>query len=365
MSTMPSRQPRPLSVRRLRRWARARTGTLRSQTALILLVALSTVVGASMVLLPSAISIPTVTVPMVLGSLFLGPRVLPWFIVYLLLWLTAAVPVLPQINGRAVTGVLMLFLTGLIIMMTSFRRTRLGVAGARGESMLVELSDRILSLGELPELPAPWSAEVAIRSSGGTRFAGDFVVAALSDPDRLDLAMVDVSGKGEQAGTRALLLAGAMGGLVSAVDPVDFLPSANAYLAGHPWQDGFATAVQLSLDLQSGVFRVWSAGHPPALHWVAGSGRWLPLASEGPLLGLVPDADFDGVSGTLRTGDALMLYTDGMVETRRGDIGMGIDKMLGQADQLLRGRFEGGAALLADELGSPDDDRALLLVWRR
>jgi serine phosphatase RsbU (regulator of sigma subunit) len=239
------------------------------------------------------------------------------------------------------------------------------VAGARGESMLVELSDRILSLGELPDLPAPWAAEVAIRSSGGTRFAGDFVVAGGSDPNRLDLAVVDVSGKGEQAGTRALLLAGAMGGLVSAVDPVDFLPAANAYLAGHPWPDGFATAVQLSLDLRSGVFRVWSAGHPPALHWVAGSGRWLPLASEGPLLGLIPDADFVGVTGTLRSGDALMFYTDGMVETRRGDIGMGIDKMLGQADQLLRGRFEGGAALLADELGSPDDDRALLLVWRR
>ena len=37
----------------------------------------------------------------------------------------------------------------------------------------------------------------------------------------------------------------------------------------------------------------------------------------------------------------MMMYTDGMVETRDRDIGLGIDRMLGQADQLLRGRVRG------------------------
>ena len=203
-----------------------------------------------------------------------------------------------------------------------------------------------------------------IRSAGGTRFAGDFFVVGDVETGRLDVTVVDVSGKGDRAGTRALLLAGAMGGLVTAVEPGEFLPAANAYLINHPWQDGFATAVHLSLDLTTGDFRIWTAGHPPALHWRAGAGRWTPLESEGPMLGLIPEADFLHAGGVLRSGDALMLYTDGMVETRRADIGIGIDRLIGQADRRLRSNFEGGAATLVDSIGNRSDDRALLLLWR-
>ena len=58
------------------------------------------------------------------------------------------------------------------------------------------------------------------------------------------------------------------------------------------------------------------------------------------------------MAGAAGHGDALLLYTDGMVETATRDIGLGIDRMLGQAERLLRGRFEGGAARLVDALGS-------------
>src|SRR5262249_5061824 len=172
----------------------------------------------------------------------------------------------------------------------------------------------------LPARPPPWHAESVIRSAGGTRYAGDFLVVGDTDSGRLDVSVVDVSGKGDRAGTRALLLAGAMGGLVTALEPAEFLPATHAYLLNHPWQDGFATAVHLSIDPQTGAFPIWTAGHPPALHWRAGSGRWTPLESEGPMLGLIQDADFLPSGGVLRSGDALILYTDGMVETRHADI---------------------------------------------
>ena len=63
-------------------------------------------------------------------------------------------------------------------------------------------------------------------------------------------------------------------------------------------------------------------------------------------------------------GDAILLYTDGLVESRGRDISSGIDKMIGQAERVLRGDFRNGAARLIDTLGSADDDRALLLVHR-
>ena len=95
------------------------------------------------------------------------------------------------------------------------------------------------------------------------------------------------------------------------------------------------------------------------------SGRWEVVETEGPVLGLIDGAVFTATSGQMRSGDALLLYTDGMVESRTRDISLGIDKMLGQFERLLRGEFEGGAARLVEALGSRNDDAALLLVHRR
>lgn len=203
-----------------------------------------------------------------------------------------------------------------------------------------------------------------LRSAGGTAFAGDFVVAACAD-GRLDVAVVDVSGKGESAGTRALLLSGALGGLIAAVPHERFMTAANDFLLRQEWDEGFATAVHLSVDLTTGSFAVRTAGHPPAAHFSSGSGRWSVLESSGPLLGLIDEAEFEPVVGQLAHGDALLLYTDGLVETPGRDIMLGIDRLLGQAERLLHGGMEGGAERLIETLGSRNDDRALLLVHRR
>jgi hypothetical protein len=306
----------------------------------------------------------TLLVPLVVSSLMLGPRQLPWFVVFVLLVLAVVVPTQDEISVRVALTVVIMFGLGFVVLLSSFRRSRLGVAGIQGEMMFVDLRDRILRQGGIPALPEGWYAAAELRSAGGTPFAGDFVVASRVD-GRLEVAVVDVSGKGQGAGTRALLLSGAIGGLLSALPPSEFLAGANRFLLQQDWDEGFATAIHLSLNLATGHYDLRSAGHPPAALRHAGSGRWEVIETEGPVLGLVEGATFEAVSGQMRHGDALLLYTDGMVETRTRDIGLGIDRMLGQAERLLRGHFEGGAARLIDSLGSRNDDRALLLVHRR
>jgi hypothetical protein len=305
-------------------------------------------------------------IPMVLGSLLLGPRHLPWFVVAVLTVLAGMILRQAPLDPRTVIAIVVIFLLGLIILLTSFRRSRLGVAGAQGESMLVDLRDRIQSQGMLPALPIGWYAESALRSAGGTPFAGDFVVAVRPGfGQRLELAVVDVSGKGEDAGTRSLLLSGAFSGLLGALTPTEFLPAANDYLLRQGWEEGFATAVHLSLDLGTGEFEIRTAGHPPAVQLSAGSGRWIVHESEGPILGILDDAEFPPVRGTMRRGDAVLLYTDGLVETKTRDISLGIDKLQGAGERLLREGFDHGARKLIESLGSSNDDRALLLVHRR
>ncbi|WP_242498623.1 PP2C family protein-serine/threonine phosphatase [Nocardioides ganghwensis] len=335
----------------------------RGSRVLVLLVVSTVLIGLAIWRFDEDAPLVTLLVPLVVSSLVLGPRQLPWFVLFVLLVLALVVPT-QDINLRISLTVIIIFGLGFLVLMSSFRRSRLGVAGIQGETMFVDLRDRILRQGGIPDLPDEWYAASELRSAGGTPFAGDFVVASRVE-GRLEVAVVDVSGKGQGAGTRALLLCGAIGGLLSALPPSEFLAGANRFLLQQDWDEGFATAIHLSLDLETGHYDIRSAGHPPAALRHAGSGRWEVLESEGPILGLIDDADFPPTSGEMRHGDALLLYTDGMVETRNRDIALGIDRMLGQAEHLLRGQFEGGATRLVEALGSRNDDRALLLVHRR
>jgi hypothetical protein len=341
-----------------------RRGAYVDTKMLVVLLLLGLGIVVAVVFAPEDMPFTSLMVPLLLGSLLLNPRHLPWFVIYMfgLLMICMAVQVHP--TGRTFASVGIQVLMCLIVLAASLRRSRLGVAGAMGESMFVDLRDRILQQGGIPELPRGWHAESALRSAGGTAFAGDFVVATLATPTRLELAVIDVSGKGEDAGTRALLLSGAFGGLLGALPADRFLPAANDYLLRQEWPEGFATAIHLSLDLGDGSFEVRTAGHPPAALRQAGTGRWSVLPSEGPILGLMEDAVFRVAKGRLVHHDALLLYTDGMVEEPRVDIELGIDRMLGEAEHLLRGSFEGAARRLVDALGSRDDDRAMVVISR-
>lgn len=302
--------------------------------------------------------------PMFIGSLWLGPRSLPWFVVFVCACFSVLLIDQPVVSLRSIARAAVTFAIALLIMSTSFRRSRLGVSGPLGESMFVDLRDRISKQGNLPDLPPDWLAESVIRSAGGTSFAGDFIVARRSQ-DRLDLVVVDVSGKGVEAGSRALFLSGAFNGIVSALPGEQFLPAANDYLLGQGWDEGFATAIHLHLDLATGDFELRKAGHPPAVWLHAGSGRWSVLHSDGPVLGLIEDADFECVRGNLTGGDGLLLFTDGLVETAKRDISLGMDKLAGLGERLFQQGFDGGARTLIDSMEQTNDDRALVFVHRR
>jgi len=270
--------------------------------------------------------------------------------------MTPVPPGIPLLLAAAAAGVLVI----------ARFRARLGVQGFRGESMLVDLRDRLEAQGELPKVTPGWHLEKVLRSAGAAKFSGDFLVASRSSDGRfLELALVDVSGKGVGAGTRALLLSGAFGGLLGSVPGKEFLPVANMYLLRQGWDEGFATAAHLVLDLVTGVYELFSAGHPPGAHFVASSGRWHTTTAEGPLLGVIPDADYVSSTGQLEPGDALMLYTDGLLESPGRDFEVGIDRLLGEAEGLVTRGWQHGARQLVDTAGvARSDDRALVVIWR-
>jgi hypothetical protein len=326
------------------------------------LLLLAVVIAAFSKAWPAHVPASGLVVPLLLGGLVLGFRQLVALTLISLAFgsfvIMSRPPELPKLGFILVLGAV-----GWVVITSAKVRSRLGVPGTRGESMLMELRDTLTTQGELPDLPAGWGAEAAIRSAGGSSFSGDFVVSTTRG-DVLEVALVDVSGKGIDAGTRALLLSGAFGALLGVVPEHEFLPSANRYIRRQDWDDDFATVVHVAVHLTTGDFDVRTAGHPPAIQFDAWSGRWQTRDADGPLLGLMEEPEFAVNHGQLKPGDALFLYSDGMVETPRRDIGRGTDRLAGHAERLVSQGFQGGAALLVDAAGGPGDDSAIVIIHR-
>jgi hypothetical protein len=303
--------------------------------------------------------------PLLGGGLLLWPRALR-----ILIGIAAAGLVYDVVMHRAGPGIVVtIAATAYFADVLSNTRGKLGTRGLRADRMMIELRDRIRAQGTLPELGDGWGSTVVMRPAGGSSFGGDFVVSH-SDGKTLEVALVDVSGKGMDAATRALLLSGAFGGVLGSVPREQFLSAANAYLRRSKVDEGFVTAVHLSIDLASGDYTLYSAGHPPAVRLDANTGQWRTSTARGIVLGVVADlaAMHDlPEEGVLRRGDAIMLYTDGLVEAPGRDIDEGIARLLGEADHLVVSGFKAGAPDLVTTMQrtvASGDDCALVLIWR-
>ncbi|MFD3807111.1 PP2C family protein-serine/threonine phosphatase [Streptomyces sp. NPDC058611] len=327
-------------------------------------------IACGTLMLPVWFSPSALVLPIVAGGLLLRPAsLLALYAASAAALIVEALVLGPYTQGpaRVTPGtVLVVAACGFFGLVIAQFRSRVGVPWRRGGTMLFDLRERIRVQSKLPALPRGWHHEMALRPAGGQSFSGDFVVAARTNGGRtLEIVLTDVSGKGMEAGSRALLLSGAFGGLLGALPPHGFLPAANGYLLRQDWDEGFATSIHLVLDLETGDYELLSAGHLPALQLSAGTGRWQEKTGEGPLLGVYDGAEFTPARGNLRRGDVLMLFTDGLVETSDREISEGIDRLTGEADRYVSAGWDGAAWHLIEKVAKDvNDDRALLLIRR-
>ncbi|MFH8889222.1 PP2C family protein-serine/threonine phosphatase [Streptomyces sp. NPDC017949] len=327
-------------------------------------------IACGTLMMPIWFSPSALVLPIVAGGLLLRPAsLLALYAASAAALIVEALVLGPYTQGpaRVTPGtVLVVAACGFFGLVIAQFRSRVGVPWRRGGTMLFDLRERIRVQSKLPALPSGWHREMALRPAGGQSFSGDFVVAARTNGGRtLEIVLTDVSGKGMEAGSRALLLSGAFGGLLGALPPHGFLPAANGYLLRQDWDEGFATSIHLVLDLETGDYELLSAGHLPALQLSAGTGRWQEVSGEGPLLGVYGGAEFEPARGNLRRGDVLMLFTDGLVETSEREISEGIDRLTGEADRYVAAGWDGAAWHLIEKVAKDvNDDRALLLIRR-
>lgn len=352
----------------LRRWVRVSGVTRRTDDLLYAACAsLGAIVFAALYLWPRTVPFFSFGPVVVFAGLFLPVRRL------LVLYLATLVScfVLAVINDypawHVPFAVVALISCMVMMLLVARSRARIGTRGFHGDNLLVDLRDRIGKLGAMPTLPPGWEADAAIHSANGEGFSGDFTIVSTGrDGRHLEVALVDVSGKGREAGARSLLLSGSFGGLLGSVPPEDFLPAANSYLVRQGWDEGFATAVHLSLDLVTGDYTIGSAGHPAAAQYLGGAGTWSLLSEgRGPLLGVMDGVPFRRTAGRMVAGDVLLLYSDGVIESRGHDLIDGVDRMLGVASHALFDKNLSIAEEVCRAARSGEvDDRAAFAVCR-
>ena len=206
-----------------------------------------------------------------------------------------------------------------------------------------------------PHVPTIEGLELAAeyRPAGdGTEVGGDFYDIFQTDHDGWVITIGDVRGKGaEAAAVTALARYTLRAAAVQNPSPAQALLLLNdALLRGKI--DRFCTAAMFRLRRHDGAWQLSSciAGHPLPL-LVDGQHTVTSLGRTGPLLGVLPDPTLFETTVQLAPGDAVITYTDGVIDARTPDGTFYDDERL----QATLARASGtaadiAAALLADVL---------------
>jgi len=100
-----------------------------------------------------------------------------------------------------------------------------------------------------------------------------------------------------------------------AFDPARVLAALNQSLYGK-FQEHFATAAYVFVDMEKKLLSYAGAGHPPLLMWRMSTGSASEVLKNGLPLCLFSGGTYSAVEVPVEPGDKAVLYSDGILETR-------------------------------------------------
>jgi hypothetical protein len=220
----------------------------------------------------------------------------------------------------------------------------------------------------LERVPGIEASSVYLPAVGDAEIGGDYYDLFTAPDGRVVISIGDVCGKGVEAATKTSMLKYSIRGMVVAgLESAAILGALNEMLLESGDPAGIVTLWIGFLDTATGVLSYANGGHPAALVLDPETGRMVRLPTTGALLGAVSGADWAQESVTMRVNDTLLLYTDGVTESRSGVRFFGE----GRVRRALRGG--GSAADVVQRLlallqrfsgGDLKDDAAILAVVR-
>ena len=205
------------------------------------------------------------------------------------------------------------------------------------------------------------------QSSARVDVGGDVYDFLSLEDGRLTVVLGDVTGKGIKAAADMAMVKYAFRSLARLYpEPSQFLARANEVVVEEVGLGKFVTMLYAVVDPRTRRFATASAGHPPS-RLVHPDGRVTAVACRGLALGIQRGEAYEEERLELESGSVVVLYTDGVIETRRdGELyGEGrLDALLAQAGRLPAQEL--AEAIVADcrafSGGELDDDCAVVCL---
>jgi serine phosphatase RsbU (regulator of sigma subunit) len=198
----------------------------------------------------------------------------------------------------------------------------------------------------------------------GGDVAGDWWEAQLMPDGTVLVGLGDAAGHGLSAVSQmSELRHGARALALVELSPAALLSDLNRHLSGE--DAGFATAVYGRLQPTTGELSWAVAGHVPPLH-VTADGKVTVLGeSAGPPLGAPSTRPGQDHLLQLGPGETLVLYSDGVVERRYGQLDDGIRRLAGTVAAHAHEDLDTlSDSIVAAHCADPVDDCCLLLMRR-
>ena len=231
---------------------------------------------------------------------------------------------------------------------------------------LVETLQRSLLPDHLPRHPRLELAARYLPSGLAPQIGGDWYDALELDHERTAVMIGDVVGHGVRAATTMSELRNALRAFaVEGHSPKEALARLDRVVHATLGPGMIATVLFMIIDAAEGILTLARAGHPPpALRDVEGRVRFLET-DRTPPLGVDQHVAPSEAQYPIRSGETVLLFTDGLVERRRESIAVGYER--------LKGAFESAPAAvegICDHVlertiaEQPSDDDVALLVVR-
>ena len=180
----------------------------------------------------------------------------------------------------------------------------------------VEIARRIQYSNLPSSLGSPAGIDIAARYVPMSAVAGDFYDIQIKEKAGVGILIADVSGHGLGAALIGSMLKIAFASQAEHLtDPARMLMELNRILQGKI-EHSFVTACFLFIDTVNGKILYANAGHPPLILWRKSKKEMYRLSPSGTILGPFPDSVYVNTSLDIAQGDRLVLFTDGIIETR-------------------------------------------------
>jgi phosphoserine phosphatase RsbU/P len=241
-------------------------------------------------------------------------------------------------------------------------------AQSRHEEELREA--RVIQDKLLPEqLPELAGYEIAATTQPLRFVGGDYYNVVRLNPQHTMLCIGDVAGKGMPAALLMSSLQAALQPLVEqSLSPRELCQRLNRILCEVMPVGKFITFFYAVLDGQGKRLTYCNAGHNPPL-LIGADGSVTELNAAGAVLGQFPDWCYEQSDVPIRSGDTLLLFTDGLVEASKADEEpFGEDNVVRIVQEHCRARARDLMALLmrtaSQHCGGTFQDDASLIVLK-